>query len=223
MKTCKICKTTKELDQFHKKAMGKFGVDSVRTICRKQMSAAKYQDNSDKIKAATNAYKAANREVIREKSREYDKQNAEKIAFRKAKYRQQEYVKERERVRGKNNREYQRNYNNDKRKNSLQYRLKCVLRTRIGNFMRGVGQKQGSAVKDLGCTIDELITYLESKFTEGMNWNNYGINGWHVDHVKPLATFDLTVREEFLQACHYTNLQPLWAEDNFRKNRKYDL
>ncbi len=53
-----------------------------------------------------------------------------------------------------------------------------------------------------------------------MTWDNYGLYGWHIDHIKPLASFDLTDREQFLEACHYTNLQPLWAEENLSKGNK---
>jgi len=78
-------------------------------------------------------------------------------------------------------------------------------------------QKVGSAVKDLGCTVDGLTSYLESKFQPKMTWDNWGINGWHINHIKPLSSFDLTDRLQFLEACHYTNLQPLWAIDNLIK------
>jgi hypothetical protein len=71
----------------------------------------------------------------------------------------------------------------------------------------------------LGCSIPELKTYLESKFQEGMSWENWGIYGWHIDHIIPLDAFNLTNREEFLKACHYTNLQPLWAEENLKKGK----
>ena len=54
-----------------------------------------------------------------------------------------------------------------------------------------------------------------------MSWDNYGKNGWHIDHIIPLCEFDLTNREEFLKASHYTNMQPLWAKDNWKKNRFY--
>jgi hypothetical protein len=78
-------------------------------------------------------------------------------------------------------------------------------------------QKVGSAVRDLGCSIEELKFYLETQFQEGMSWDNYSLNGWHIDHIVPLTYFDLTDRDQLLKACHYTNLQPLWAEDNHRK------
>lgn len=80
--------------------------------------------------------------------------------------------------------------------------------------------KSGSAIRDLGCSMEELKVYLESKFQPGMSWDNYSFTGWHIDHIIPLSSFDLTDPEQFKQACHYTNLQPLWAEDNFKKSNK---
>ena len=56
-----------------------------------------------------------------------------------------------------------------------------------------------------------------------MSWDNYGRTGWHIDHIIPLSKFDLTDREQFLKACHYTNLQPLWAKDNLIKGNKFDV
>ena len=77
-------------------------------------------------------------------------------------------------------------------------------------------QKSGSAVKDLGCTISELKNYLESKFSSGMTWENWGTE-WHIDHIVPLVSFSLENREQFLKACHYTNLQPLQINDHIEK------
>lgn len=82
--------------------------------------------------------------------------------------------------------------------------------------------KSGSAVRDLGCSIANLKLYLESKFTEGMSWDNYGRSGWHIDHIVPLSHYDLTDREQLLKACHFTNLQPLWAKDNYRKGARVE-
>jgi len=99
---------------------------------------------------------------------------------------------------------------------TVQGRLRINMRNRINSAIK-CNQRAGSAVRDLGCTISELKTYLELLFQHGMTWDNWAIDGWHIDHIKPLASFDLTDREQFLQACHYTNLQPLWAENNLRK------
>lgn len=101
----------------------------------------------------------------------------------------------------------------------IQFKLASVLRSRISYLLKN--SKSGSAVDDLGCSISELKFYLEGKFKDGMTWNNYG--NWHIDHIIPLTFFDLTNREQFLQACNYKNLQPLWAIDNIKKGTKIDL
>jgi len=98
----------------------------------------------------------------------------------------------------------------------LGFKLRGRLRNRIGSALRGK-TKPGSAVKDLGCTVAELKTHLESLFQPGMTWDNWSMAGWHIDHIKPLCSFDLTDPTQFKQACHYTNLQPLWAKDNLAK------
>lgn len=77
------------------------------------------------------------------------------------------------------------------------------------------------AVKDLGCTIEELKVHLESLWKPGMNWDNHAHTGWHIDHIKPLSAFNLSDPEELKKATHYTNLQPLWYNENMSKGGKY--
>jgi predicted nucleic acid-binding Zn ribbon protein len=76
--------------------------------------------------------------------------------------------------------------------------------------------------KLVGCTIRELRTYLESKWQPGMTWDNYKYNGWHIDHIRPLCSFDLNDKKQVFEANHYTNLQPLWADENFSKGGKWN-
>lgn len=71
----------------------------------------------------------------------------------------------------------------------------------------------------LGCELPYLKNYLQLKFTNGMTWENYG--KWHVDHIKPCAAFDLSKQKEQKECFHYTNLQPLWAQDNLKKRAQY--
>ena len=103
----------------------------------------------------------------------------------------------------------------------LNYKLKINLRNRLLIALKN-NQKSGSAVSDLGCSVPELKQYLESKFQPGMTWDNWSHSGWHIDHIKPLSRFNLSNREELLKACHYSNLQPLWAKDNLAKKDKYE-
>ena len=72
----------------------------------------------------------------------------------------------------------------------------------------------------VGCSIEALRTHLENQFTEGMTWDNPG--EWHIDHIKPCASFNLDIEEERHACFHYTNLQPLWGPDNLRKSDIYD-
>lgn len=106
-------------------------------------------------------------------------------------------------------------YIRNRYKNDIQFRLRAILRSRVSYLKRS-----GSHIKDLGCSVSFLKSYLEQKFKPGMTWENWGRLGWHIDHIRPLASFDLTYRDQFLQACHYTNLQPLWASENIAKGGK---
>lgn len=71
------------------------------------------------------------------------------------------------------------------------------------------------------CSFEELKAYIESKFLPDMTWENRGLYGWHIDHIIPLSVFDLTDETQIYKACHYTNLQPMWAKDNLAKGNKY--
>lgn len=98
-----------------------------------------------------------------------------------------------------------------KRYTNVGFKLKHNLRSRLRKAISG---KDVSFSTYIGCSIADLKRHLESQFDSQMSWNNYGLNGWEIDHVKPLASFDLTDPEQLKKACHYSNLQPLWADDN---------
>jgi hypothetical protein len=93
------------------------------------------------------------------------------------------------------------------------------LRSRCYKALQGA-YKSATTQKLLGISFEEARKYLESKWQEGMSWDNYGLRGWHIDHVIPVSSFDLTIAEEQAKAFHYTNLQPLWARDNLTKGNK---
>ena len=96
------------------------------------------------------------------------------------------------------------------------YRAMMALHCRL--YM-AVKVKTGKTLELTGCSKEELIRHLESKFTDGMTWDNYG--EWHIDHMRPCASFDLEDPEEQKRCFHWTNLQPLWAQDNIRKGAKF--
>ena len=113
----------------------------------------------------------------------------------------------------------ERDYRRNRYATDIQFRLQLILRNRLRTAITG-GYKSGSAVSDLGCTIAEFRVYLEKQFLPGMSWENHSRYGWHIDHIRPLSSFDLTDREQLLEACNYTNMQPLWAIDNLEKSKK---
>lgn len=112
-----------------------------------------------------------------------------------------------------------RKYRNKRIKEDINFRIRIRISKRLNIAIKN-NQKEGSVISDLGCKIPELKTYLENNFKEGMTWDNWGLKGWHIDHIIPLSSFDLTNREEFLRAVNYKNLQPLWAVENLKKGNK---
>jgi len=168
------------------------------------------KDNKHKIKVYRKNWAEDNKEKLKIHQKTYLEANKDKIKLQKKAY----YEFNREKLRFQKN-----NYSKNRKKTDIQFKLSCNLRSRLHSAING-NFKAGSAVRDLGCTIEELKQHLESKFQPGMTWDNWSDVGWHIDHIKPLASFDLTDRKQFLEACHYTNLQPLWAKDNLIKSDK---
>lgn len=124
--------------------------------------------------------------------------------------------KDKTRERNKRNREVY--------KKDPQYKLRKALRQRIYSCL--LGMKSKKTMELIGCDMAALKIHLESLFQEGMTWENYGnpngdhSDGWHVDHIKPCASFDLQDLNQQKECFHYTNLQPLWGRDNIAKGSK---
>jgi hypothetical protein len=106
-----------------------------------------------------------------------------------------------------------------RRKTDLKFRIVNNLRTRFFHVLKGA-RKSTRTLELLGCSVEHLIKHLESNFRPGMSWANR--TEWHIDHIRPLASFDLSDPAQQRQACHWTNLQPLWAIDNIIKGAKYE-
>lgn len=107
---------------------------------------------------------------------------------------------------------------------NLLFRIRNRLRCSIHAALRKAS-KGGSAVRNLGCSIDEFKSYIEQQFQDGMTWDNWGLGPgkWHMDHVIPLSSFDLSDPDNFSKACHFTNIRPMWGMDNIRKGPRLDL
>ena len=182
-------------------------------------------ENPDKQKSYYKKYYAGRSDKAIEADRESSRLRHEKLKN------DPEYLKKRRNygiIHRKENVEYYKNYrkehaapkNKERYANDIQYKLGRRIRGRLWNLISRE-QKVGSAVHDLGCTLEELKIHLENQFKEGMNWDNWKPDGWHIDHIKPLSKFDLTDPVQFKEAVHYTNLQPLWWNENLEKSDKW--
>lgn len=154
-------------------------------------------------------YRARNANKIRDRSHQYYLENQEKIAENNRIY----ALKNRDKIR-KRFREYSR----VQRKINPLFRIRNNLSRRIRKGLKT--SKSTKTLVLLGCSVPQLRGYLEFRFKPGMSWNNYGRYGWHIDHIKPCASFDLTDPEQQKQCFHYTNLQPLWWWENLSKGDK---
>jgi 16S rRNA C967 or C1407 C5-methylase (RsmB/RsmF family) len=186
--------------------------DIVTSEERKQYNKQYYLDNKEKRRQSNKQYRLNNKEKIKqynldnkEYHKEYRLKNKEKIKQYKKQY-------------DLNNKEKRRKYQNERKKRDPNYKLIKIIRTRIINVLKG-RYKSKRTIELLGCSIEEAWNHLESKFKPGMTKENHGL--WHIDHIKPCASFDLTDPEQQAICFHYTNLQPLWAVDNRRKGSRY--
>lgn len=126
----------------------------------------------------------------------------------------------RERNRGRI-RAYVRGWAGQRMQQDAAFRFRSGLASLVNTSIRKQFGKKACKTHDLiGCTVPELMRHLEAQFTDRMTWENYGRYGWHIDHIRPCASFDLTDPEQQRACFHYTNLQPLWWDENIRKGAK---
>lgn len=114
---------------------------------------------------------------------------------------------------------YRNNLSKKRKEIDPAYKVVCLARSRVSKELKNKNIKKRIKTLDLiGCSPIELKTYIEKRFLNGMSWNNYG--KWHIDHIVPCSSFNLTNELELKKCFHYSNLQPLWAIDNLRKGNK---
>lgn len=183
------------------------------------------EKNKERIKEQRKAYREANRELILEKKKKYYDENKERIL------KKQRELGHHKRYRRLHPIEHIRDYykatktERDKRsyakamKNYLSKPSNRIAHTYRSSLCRYIKAKRPrNTTKDfLGCTFEELKEHLESQFTEGMSWDNYG--EWHIDHIIPCAFFDLTKPSHQKVCFNWQNLQPLWESDNCSKRQ----
>ena len=238
-KKCKVCDNIKNINDFSVARENKDGFNNVCKKCKSEYAKIYRINNKDKI---NNRRKELYNKPLQPKN--YIKINNKTcsiclktksiIDFNKNKYKKDGHRPECKICQSKKGKQYRldnidklkqyrldnkyniNQYKKNKRETDINYRITCNLRTRIWGAIKN-DYKSGSAVNDLGCGIEFFKSYIESKFEEGMTWDNWGRNTWHLDHIRPLSSFNLLNREEFLIAVNYKNIKPMWFKDNLSK------
>ncbi len=194
IRICKICNVEKSIENynFYNKEKG-YRIYHCRD-CKIEYLRKYSKENSEQRKIRGKEYRDKNKEIVKERKKNYYLNNKEKI------------------------REYKRKWESKRRNDGTLFKLKQLVRHRIYIFMKANNiNKNNKTFVIVGCTPEFLKEYLEQKFTEGMSWDLMG-EKIHIDHIIPLSS--AKTEEEIYKLCHYTNLQPLWAEENLKKGNK---
>jgi len=161
-------------------------------------------------------------ESIRQKQRAYAKERYHSVfkhspehKAKKAAILKQWKAENKERVKSYN-KDYMREYKHTPQFRAWKKRPENKITDNIRKRLRDVmsGKRSGKSAI-LGCNTEQLRTHIEKQFKRGMSWDNYG--KWHVDHIQPLASFDLQDENQCAIACNYINLRPMWAQANMEK------
>ena len=225
-KECSKCHLVKPISEFHKKLGTTSGISSRCKICVAEYQVKYYSEKKDIISEKGRGYREVHKEEIAERNRinrnapQYKLKKSETDRLYREAHKEELKIKNKEYSLSAEGKAKSKDRGTKYRKDPV-FKLKTNLRNRLLQAIKK-GFKVGSAVRDLGCSVEEAKEHLECQFLPGMSWGNYGKRGWHIDHVIPLDAFDLTKYEDVVVACNYRNLQPLWAYDNLIKRVSYD-
>lgn len=216
-KKCSKCKEFKNLDCFYENKQSKDGrrpecikCTKAKRDCEAFRKRRREHQKSEKVKKWRDNYREKNRE--HEKKRQQEYLSRPEVKKKRKEYFAREDVKKRRKAYEK------------ERKKDPKWRISSNISRRISKTLKIEGfSKRKRHWEDLvGYTKEELVKHLETRFEEGMTWENYG-SEWHIDHIKPISSFNITSLEceEFKKCWELNNLQPLWAKENMRKGNRY--
>lgn len=223
---CSKCSLDKDINDFHKNKK------QCKT-CSKEYSRIYRLNNLEKCKNNVISYQLKNKEKVRDYNIEYQKTHRkeyyEKNKDSIIKRTKSNYYKKREsrlevsKIYQKNNRPkknaYKRRYMRERSKIDPLFKLSNTIRSLIKNSFKNNGfTKKSNTFKILQCEFIEFKVYIESQFREGMTWDNHG--EWHLDHKIPISW--ATSVEEIIKLNHFSNFQPLWANENLSKGNRYE-
>jgi hypothetical protein len=211
-KVCAKCFKRKLAKYFNKCKRASGGLHNHCRNCQKIVRREWYLKNQDKEAAKSREY--AKTDKAKQQRKLYYLKNKDKLLSLNRKLRATPHARQLANTARKKMLETNQSF---KIGQNLRGRIRIALKKKFVDKIRG------EHTKDLlGCSFEELKLYLESKFQDGMSWDNYGVKGWHIDHIIPCDSFDLTKSEERRKCFHYSNLQPLWWYDNLSKGNKID-
>lgn len=197
MKQCSKCLESKSESEFYPRAL------KCKRCCidRQRRWALEHPES---VKRSLEKFKTEKTEQYKASQRKYFENNREMLNEKSNNWKKQ-------------NREKWNGYIKTFKQNNPNYMLSEKLRSRIRNALRG-NPRSSDIQSLLGCSYSEFREYIQSKFEEGMAWHNFG--EWHIDHIRPCCSFNLSDPLEQAKCFHYTNMQPLWAKDNLQKHKK---
>lgn len=206
MKTCTCCLKDLDTSNF------RINKSKIFSICRKCENAK----NKERREKNLEKYKILAKESReRNKGKDLDK----KIAYRNSRKEEKRLYDRKYRSLNAEKIKKQKKDWHNKNKDNPEQKIKRNLRRRIHHLVAKTN-KSKHTMEMLGCDIDFFMSYLENKFYGNMTFDNYG-SVWHIDHIRPCCSFDLTIKENQYICFHYTNLQPLLKEDNLKKGGKF--
>lgn len=175
---------------------------------------ARYQANKEAKLAQNRRWSEANKEKHRELQRRWYQENKARLNPGRAEYNRQ---RQKDPVIAEHNRNWQKEYLRKQRAENPGYSVVHRLRVRLNHAIAGNSgtTKSAPTMQLVGCSREFLVAHLESQFLPGMSWENR--SEWHIDHIRPCASFDMTDPEQQRACFHWSNLQPLWGKDNLEK------
>lgn len=239
-RTCAYGRRIQPLSNFWKESRRLDGRSSLCVLCGRNKNKKAYSRNRQKRLDYSRRYNNLNRKAINKKAVKQYYKNRKKILSYKNRYRAShrlEISQANKLWRDSNRRRIARTQKDYRKKNKVKLRIKAkeyyrsskfrrvssALRARLRQGLKNYRAGRGcSAVRDLGCSLAEVVAHLEKQWAPGMSWSNYGSgkNKWNIDHIRPMYSFNLSDVEQQRKAVHFSNLRPLWQEDNLRRPRK---
>jgi hypothetical protein len=216
-KICSKCGLEKELDDFVKNNRSKSGYSCVCSTCNNERSKKYRKNNSQKCLKLTRDWCHKHPEWVYNRYKKYRLENPEKINENHKNFYKNNPEKRKEYR--KNYKPRKRERRKERQKDDPVYKITNNVRGRMYKYLKKLNiTKRNRTFEIVGMSPSDLKEYLEKQFTDGMNWENHGQFGWHIDHRMPLDS--AKTEDELYKLCHYTNLQPLWWLDNIHKSTK---